>query len=115
MKKNYLLMLSFFLLSSALISPCSGSEFISDYDFDQGKMTVQNDRIYLISSFDNVDHISCYDFQGRRLWNVPFHAKITSWRALDNVILVFSKARSGENTFLTCLEAWTGAMLWQRP
>lgn len=86
-----------------------------DYDFNQEKMTIQNDKIYLISTFENRDHLTCYDFHGRRLWNMPFNAKITSWRALDDIIFVFSKARNDESTYITCIDAWTGALLWQRP
>ena len=86
-----------------------------DYDFQQERMLLSHDTIYIISCFDSEDHITAYSYYGTRLWDAPFHAKILSWQLADDYIFVFSKSRQGVKTYLTCINSYNGAMIWQRP
>lgn len=114
MKKIILcLCLVAFSYVGAALPPVSAVSVPSE--FNQDKMHVQNEKIYIISSFEDRDFVTCYDFYGRRIWYVHFHESVVSWRVLDNMILVFGKDRRGEETTLVCLDAMTGATIWQRP
>lgn len=87
-----------------------------DYDFEQERMLLTADRLMVVSSFDTQDHITAYDFSGRLLWNVPFHAKIVSWQMTSgSYLFVFSKSRTGFSTYVTCIDALTGSLVWQKP
>jgi hypothetical protein len=87
----------------------------NDYAFNQERMVVDHGEIFLISTFDKQDGITVYNFNGQRLWEVKFHAKIMSWSIQPDVVLLFSKDRNGSSTYLTCLARTTGRMLWERP
>ena len=89
------------------------SEF--DYDFNQERMIVDHGEIFLISSLSNEDGVTVYNFNGQRLWETRFHAKIISWDVQPDVVLIFSKDRLGLATYLTCLDRFTGRLLWQKP
>ncbi len=109
MKKLPLLFLAFFSCSalSAVVT--------KDYDFEQERMLIAEDGIYLVSSFDSKDRLTAYSHYGEFLWESSFFAKITSWQVVGNRIFVFSKDRDGYSTYLTCVDRYTGRMLWQRP
>ncbi len=92
----------------------SAREF-NDYDFEQERMLCAEDGIYVISTFENKDKISAYSYLGHRVWEREFFAKITSWQVINNFIVVFSKDRHGHKTYLTCLNRFSGDMMWQRP
>lgn len=97
-------------------SPLSGSESSRfDYDFNQDRMLVDHGEIFLVSTFSNQDGVTVYNFNGQRLWEVRFTTKIMSWSVQREIILVFSKDRNGQATFLTCLDRFTGRRLWERP
>lgn len=111
-----------FFLVLAIMAPffslpaLSGAEASSfDYDFNQERMIVDRGEIYLISTFKSQDGVTAYNFNGQRLWEVRFAAKIMSWNVQPAIILVFSKDRDGHSTYLTCLDRFTGRCLWQRP
>lgn len=109
---------SMLLLSASFFcfSPLSGAETPQfDYDFNQERMIVDRGEIFLISTFKEQDGVTVYNFNGQRLWEVRFSAKIMSWSVQPNIILVFSKDRRGHSTYLTCLERFTGRILWERP
>lgn len=86
-----------------------------DYSFEQERMMLAEDGIYIISSFEDSDKVTAYSYFGDALWDTSFHAKITSWQLAGNSIIVFSKHRSGYKTYLTCLDRYTGKLVWQRP
>jgi outer membrane protein assembly factor BamB len=109
MKKICLMMLGILCCSFTPVT-----EF-RDYDFQQERMLTAEDGIYLISSFEDSDHVTAYSYYGELLWNTSFYAKITSWRVVGDRIIVFSKHRNGYKTYLTCLDRYTGQSLWQRP
>lgn len=106
------------MLATALFlslgSFCYGETF-KDYSFEQERMMLAEDGIYIISSFEHSDGVTAYSFNGVRLWETTFHAKITSWRVVGDYVLVFSKHRSGYKTYLTCMDRYSGAVLWERP
>ncbi len=89
--------------------------FEDDYAFDQEKMLLAEDGIYILSSFDDQDGICAYLYNGVLAWAKRFHSKITSWRVAGDYIFVFSKHRTGYKTYLTCLDRDTGYILWERP
>jgi hypothetical protein len=102
------------LLSSALVTQASAAP-VGDYDFQQERMLLTSDSVIVISTFDNQDHITSYTHYGLRLWNAPFHAKILSWQIAGDLVFVFSKDRSGTKTYITCINRYTGEMIWQKP
>lgn len=107
------------LMVTGLCLFCGAGAFAAekrDYDFEQERMILTSNSLMVISTLDTQDHVTAYDFSGRLLWNVPFHAKIVSWRmTTGSYLFVFSKARSGYGTYVTCIDALTGALVWQRP
>lgn len=86
----------------------------NDYNFQQERMLLSQDSVVIVSSFDNQDHISAYSYTGNFLWNAPFHAKILSWQMAQDYIFVFSKDRRGSKTYLTCLDRFSGRLVWQK-
>ncbi|MBA3602921.1 MAG: hypothetical protein H0W50_04620 [Parachlamydiaceae bacterium] len=86
-----------------------------DYNFQQERMLLSSNAVFVISSFDTQDHITAYTYYGVRLWNAPFHAKILSWQQAGDYIFVFSKDRKGNSTYLTCMDKCSGELVWQRP
>ena len=87
----------------------------TDYSFQQERMIVDNGTIFIISSFKTEDHVSSYTVNGSLLWNAPFHAKVLSWKLTDNSLIIFSKDRKGQSTYLTSLDRFTGMLVWQKP
>lgn len=81
---------------------------IADYDFQQERMLLSSNAVFIISSFDSQDHITAYTYYGTRIWNAPYHAKILSWKLAGDYIFVFSKDRKGPSTYLTCMDKDTG-------
>jgi hypothetical protein len=109
--------LLFTAVSFFCLMPVSGGVTVPqyDYDFNQDRMIVDRGEIFLISSFDKQDGLTVYNFNGQRLWEARFHAKILSWDVQPDIILVFSKDRDGHATYLTCIDRFNGRCLWQRP
>lgn len=110
--KKWLFLLSLFFSSSFL---CAAPVKNFDYDFQQDRMLVANDGIYLVSSLESKDALSAYSHHGDKLWEIFFHAKIVSWQVVGNRVFVFSKSRSGPTTYINCLDRYTGRILWERP
>ncbi len=106
---------SLFLAAFLLSGSQSFAQPIRDFDFNQERMVISKNRVYLLSSFDVRDYITCYNFYGDLLWSVPFHAKIISWRMVGDNLIVFSKDRAGDATYITNMDAITGSLIWQRP
>lgn len=77
-------------------------------------MIVDRGEIYLVSSFDSQDGVTVYNFNGQRLWEVRFFAKVLSIDVQPDVVLVFSKDRYGHSTYLTCINRINGRILWER-
>lgn len=110
-----LLSLMFFCAFSAHIDAAPVLTLSSDYNFQQDRMLVSSNAVFVISSFDTQDHITAYTHYGVRIWSAPFHAKIISWQMAGDFIFVFSKDRKGSSTYLTCLDRVSGELVWQRP
>jgi hypothetical protein len=102
------------ICSFATAVPAPTSKFF-DYEFQQEKMILTSNSVIAISSFDSEDHISAYSYQGDRLWDKTFHAKILSWQIVSDYVFVFSKHRDGHKTYITCLDRYNGSLIWQRP
>lgn len=103
------------LCTTSVINAEEPKSLYTDYGFEQERMVIDRGEIFIVSSFDSEDHLTVYDFLGNRLWDTTFHAKITSWRVVDDLVIVFSKSRAGHKTYLTCLDRYSGRMIWQRP
>ena len=106
--------ISFILLGIFMCSSLSAKSF-DDYDFSQERMMLAEDGIYMISTFDNCDKVTAYSHYGDFLWETEFFAKIISWEVFGSRVIVFSKHRNGYQTYLTCLDRYTGKKMWQRP
>lgn len=108
----------FFVLATILFlsfgSFCH-AQGLRDYDFQQERMLLASDAIFILSSLDNQDGICAYSYYGNLLWETTFQAKVTSWRLAGDSIFVFSKHRGGWKTYLTCLDRFTGRVIWERP
>ncbi|MBY0530110.1 MAG: hypothetical protein K2P51_07995 [Rhabdochlamydiaceae bacterium] len=106
----------FFILALFLaITAAASTREFNDYDFEQEKMFCTEDGIYLVSTFENQDKVSAYSYLGHKMWEKAFFAKITSWQIVNNYLIVFSKDRNGYKTYLTCINRFSGDLLWQRP
>ena len=110
MKKIIAVLFSFLMIGTTC---CYAADF-RDYEFQQERMKLSSDAIFIISSFDFEDHITAYSYYGVRLWDATFHAKILSWEVADDIIIVFSKDHNGHKTFLTCINQTNGQMIWQK-
>ncbi len=99
-----------FFATASIVS----AEQFGDYNFAQERMRLASDGIYIISSFEDSDKVTAYGYNGDFLWDTSFFAKITSWEIAGNSIFIFSKHRSGYKTYLTCLDRYSGRMIWQR-
>ncbi|MBA3239240.1 MAG: hypothetical protein H0T62_12955 [Parachlamydiaceae bacterium] len=108
-----------YMLMGLLFCCAVGTEIsaapVTDYDFQQERMLLSSNAVFVISSLDSQDHITAYTYYGARIWNAPYHAKILSWQLAGNYIFVFSKDRKGNSTYLTCMDKDSGAQIWQRP
>jgi len=111
--RYFMTMLLILFATCSLSAKTIQSEF--DYDFNKERMIVDHGEIFLISSLHNEDGVTVYNFNGQRLWEARFHAKIISWNVQPDVVLIFSKDRYGFSTFITCLDRFTGRVLWERP
>ncbi len=111
MKKTTAFLIGAFLTLSSF----AHARTTHDYDFEQERMMLTQDSIYIVSSFEDNDKVSCYSYFGEPIWDVSFFAKVTSWQVMNDYVIVFSKHRSGYSTYLTCLDRYTGKKVWQRP
>lgn len=111
MKMFRLFFVSLFL---SVASFATAGEF-KDYEFKQERMLLSSDSVYIISAFENEDHITAYSYYGSFKWDMKFNAKVVSWQVAGDYIFVFSKSRLGYTTYLTCLDRFNGGIIWERP
>ncbi|MBS0603545.1 MAG: hypothetical protein JSS60_00745 [Verrucomicrobia bacterium] len=83
--------------------------------FSSEMLSVGNEHVHIVSAFDNVTYFTTYNYAGDPVWEIPFNSVIISWKAKGDQLFVFSCARSGLAYFLTCIEAGSGKLLWERP
>jgi len=91
------------------------SNSFKDYTFQSEKMLVGADAIYLLSPFDTSDRITAYTYNGLELWDAPLPTRLISWQVAGSHLFIFSKSRNEAKTHLTCLDRFTGNLLWQTP
>jgi outer membrane protein assembly factor BamB len=108
---------TFLLFGSASLSAKEQRVKNSDIDngFEQERMVLDQGHIFIVSSFDAEDHLTVYSFYGTLIWDASFHAKILSWQVVGDYVIVFSKDRGGQRTYLTSIDRMTGKIIWQRP
>lgn len=86
-----------------------------EFKFNQDRMILSPIGIFVASTFDDQDHITAYTYKGELLWDLPFHAKIISWQLAGDKLIVFSKGRKGNRTYVTSIDKFSGNLYWQRP
>lgn len=115
MKNTVLAVMMFFSLMYAFPSLSQIEKKEKDFTFEQERMLIIGNEIYLTSNLKGEDHVSKYNFQGKLLWDAPFFAKILSLDVRKQGVIVFSKKRDGSQTYLTLLKPENGKIVWQRP
>lgn len=110
MKKLFSVLAVLFVMTSSMAFAMT-----PDYGYEQNRMKMTNDGILVVSAFEDQDRLTCYSYSGTRHWETKFGAKIMSYEVVGDYIYAFSKARTGTKTYLTCLDKYTGNMVWERP
>jgi outer membrane protein assembly factor BamB len=83
-------------------------------DWHEDPLIVEADLLYVVSSFEDLDYFSAFTHAGEFSWEAPFSTEILSWKFLDDHLFLFSHARDGSVYYLTCLDAKTGKLLWEK-
>ncbi len=107
--KPILFFLYFALITTSVLSSkesCHGR-------LNQTSMLCTEDGIYVALTSRKNHTISAYSFQGHRLWEWDAAATITAWRVLQHHLIVFSKEKKRHQTHLTCIDRFSGEILWQ--
>lgn len=94
------------------ISVCFGA--FSEDVFSENLLKVEQNCVRLVSSFDKVDYLTTTDRAGGIIWEIPFSSKIISWELSDDLIFVFSESRKSPTYYLSCLDALTGEVKWEK-
>jgi len=97
-----------------LLTTTVTAEEFSESGFHSDQLAVNQDDLYVISSFEERDYLTVYTHAGDAVWEMPFNAKILSWKAKDELLFVFSRARNGRAYFVSCLDAKIGNLLWEK-
>ncbi|HSW86507.1 MAG TPA: hypothetical protein VLG49_03285 [Rhabdochlamydiaceae bacterium] len=84
-------------------------------DFVSDQLSIGEEHIYTISSFDSIDYFCTYDRDGKLTWEIPFGSKIVAWRTKNESLFIFSRLRNGRAYFLTCIDSSTGELKWEKP
>jgi hypothetical protein len=106
----------FSFATSIFLSVCSlHSDELQFNDFIPEKLTVDGNRLYVISNFDQIQYFTVFSYEGDPIWEIPFSSKIISCEKDDEKIFIFSKARDASVYYLTCLDAENGKLLWEKP
>jgi hypothetical protein len=82
--------------------------------FETYELMIEEDKIHAICSFDQVDYFTTFSTQGEFIWEIPFAAKIVSWKKEATQLFVLSKARNGLAFFLSSIDTVNGKMLWEK-
>ena len=78
-------------------------------------LTIVQEKICVVSSFEQKDFFTVYSLEGMPLWEVSFSSKVISWRVENDRVHVFSKDRAGKAYYLSCFEIEKGGLQWERP
>jgi len=73
------------------------------------------EKVAIVSSFEEGDYLTVYSSQGTPLWEVPFASKVLSWKIDGDNLYVFSKGRPNLIYFLSCFSTQKGELLWEKP
>lgn len=98
------------LLCSSLVA----SE-ISNNNFHPDQLVVAPEVVYVVSSFEEIDYFTVFSHEGVGIWEIPFSSKIRSWKICDNSLFVFSEGRNKKVCFLSCFDAISGELKWEKP
>ncbi len=78
------------------------------------ELVVENEKIHAVCSFEQVDYFTTFSPQGEFLWEVPFAAKIVSWKKEEGLLVVLSKARNGLSYYLSSIDPMEGKIVWEK-
>jgi len=84
----------------------------SNEDFVSDPLEICGDSICIISSFEEQDYFTTYDQEGTVLWEIPYRAKILSWKLDREHIFILSKNRNGQVYYLSCVNPKNGEIIW---
>ncbi len=110
MKKKFSILVCFLMISNALKADESKPKTPS---FE--KLLAAEDLVYVISSFEEINYLTAFSLLGEMTWEVIFASAIVSCDLEGEYLFVFSKARNGSAYYLTCIEANTGKLIWEKP
>lgn len=71
-------------------------------------------QIYTVSPFNEICYFTTFSSAGEPLWEIPFNTEVLSWETTDEEVIIFSKARNGSATYLTCVNKGDGQFKWER-
>ncbi len=89
----------------------TGVEVFSESD----RLSIHKNRVYAVSSFDQMDYFSVYSDLGELVWEVPFNSKVVTWKMTDEWVYIFSRSRGGLAYYVSCIEPITGKLIWEKP
>ena len=82
--------------------------------FETYELMIEEEKIHAICSFDKVDYFTTFSTQGDFIWEIPFAAKIVSWKKEGAQAIVLSKARNGLAFFLSSIDTVSGKIVWEK-
>jgi outer membrane protein assembly factor BamB len=78
------------------------------------KIVVDPERIYSVSSFEEASYFTAFTRSGELAWEVPFSSKILNWTIDGGQVFIFSKDRSGNPNYITCVDSTSGTLVWEK-
>jgi len=93
----------------AIASSVQGEE-----NLEKEVLAIDNGVVHVVSSFSQIDYFSTFSEKGEFVWEIPFNAKVLSWKKEGDKLFVFSQMRGGAAFFLSCVDPTSGAVLWEK-
>jgi outer membrane protein assembly factor BamB len=104
-----------FLCLCVLFTAHAKAEDFQFGDFIPEKLIVDYDHVYVISSFDQIQYLTVYNFFGEFIWEVTFNSKIISVEVENEILFTLSKGRNGQAYYLSCFNIKNGRLIWEKP
>ena len=104
------LLLGFLCIFSAVAK----AEELKLSDFIPEKLMLDEKRLYIISSFEEIAYLTAYFHNGFPAWELNFNSKVISYEVKDEKMFIFSKDRNGKVYYLTCIDVNDGKVEWEK-
>lgn len=112
MKLIRLAIISLSLMGFGAVSANSFTE----RSFNQDHMITTNyNQVIILSTYNDEDHITSYSDYGNFQWDIRLSTKVISMKIKEGYLYIFSRSRYTDKTYLTCADASTGIVIWERP